>query len=109
MEMLKKYVFTTVLEDMESYMEIDDDEAQSVYDNVFDKCYMIDDLEWESVVLNVDSDDVKNPDINGNEVNDNTIYFLTDSNEFIPIDDKSTKYKEFMNKYNINQNQDFHN
>lgn len=102
-ENLMKYAFACAVDNIEKTTAFDDSYIQKVHDNIFKRNKFTKCLEYPILVINTDTYEVRSLDVDGNEIDDNAIYFQVDgANSFKKIDNKLEQYDEYVKKYNVN-------
>lgn len=91
-ENLKRYVFVSVVDVMEnSKTEIMYDRIQRIHDSILDDCEFI----YPAKVI------TNGCDTDGDEINNNQVYYRIKSGKFENLGNKNTRYEELVKKYKI--------
>ena len=107
---LKKYLFVEEVKKLEKeaykYDEtVDEDEVQEVFENIFEYCYGIQYAASSMLILNTDTDDWRSLDVDGNEIDDDAIYYQVDEMDkpwlFKKIDNIDNQFEGYCKIHNV--------
>ena len=114
---LKKYLFIEKVKQLEKEADkydepVDEDDVENTFYDIFEMCNGIE-CSCGVVILNTDTDDWRSLDVDGNEIDDNAIYFRVDKAEkpwlFKKINDIDAQFEEYYNKYHLDVDRTFDN
>lgn len=114
---LKKYLFVEKVKELEkeSYKDdksADEDDVENIFYDIFEMCNGIE-YSCGVAILNTDTDDWRSLDVDGNEIDDNAIYYKVDETHkpwlFKKIDNIDNKFEGYCKIYNVDNDGFFDN